>query len=108
MGRITAGILVAHTLLLPVVADAAEPFQVAQATDVEVVDPQEVEELKRRVAELEHGQAAHADATRWIIRDAISTLGSKINEFVTLGGTLEVLSGEEGMDGFYYARLVKT
>ncbi len=57
------------------------------------VDAGELERLKQRVEELEKARIADEDATRWIIRDAVSTLGSKINEFVALGGTLEVLSG---------------
>jgi hypothetical protein len=49
--------------------------------------------LEQRVKELETDQAARDEATRAIIRDAVSTLGSKINESVALGGTLEVLVG---------------
>lgn len=54
---------------------------------------QEQERLEQRIEELEHAKTAQEDATRTIIRDAVSTLGSRINEFVTLGGTLEVLGG---------------
>jgi hypothetical protein len=52
-----------------------------------------IEQLDQRVKELETEKAAQEDATRAIIRDALSTLGSKINESVALGGTLEVLAG---------------
>src|SRR5262249_30561823 len=38
-------------------------------------------------------ETAREDATRSIIRDALSKLGSKINEFVALGGNLEVTTG---------------
>ncbi len=47
--------------------------------------------LEERVKELEDAKTAQEDATRAIIRDSLSTLGSKINEAVTLGGALEVL-----------------
>jgi hypothetical protein len=50
----------------------------------------EREELERRLKELEIAKPAQEDAVRSIIRSAVSTLGSKINEFVTLGGALEV------------------
>ncbi len=53
----------------------------------------ELEQLKRRVKELEQAQIANEDATRSIIRDAVSTLGSRINEFVGLSGTFEFLGG---------------
>jgi len=49
--------------------------------------------LEERVHHLEATLTAHEDATRSIIRDAISTTGSKINESVTLGGSLEVATG---------------
>ena len=53
----------------------------------------EQKELEQRVKELEDTEIAREDATRSIIRDALSTLGSKINESVALGGTLEVTGG---------------
>jgi hypothetical protein len=51
--------------------------------------------LEQRVEELETTQVAQEDATRSIIRQSVSGLGSNINEFVVFGGTLEVLSGWE-------------
>jgi hypothetical protein len=51
------------------------------------------EELERRVKELEAAQTAQEEATRAIIRDATSSLGSKINQAVTFGGDFEVLAG---------------
>lgn len=60
----------------------------------------EQQQLERRVEELEKAQTAQEDATRAIIRDSVSTLGSKVNEFVALGGTLEILGGwAEAFDG---------
>ena len=52
-------------------------------------------ELEQRVKELEDAEIVREDATRAIIRDAMSTVGSKINESVSLGGTLEVIGGVE-------------
>lgn len=56
-------------------------------------ESREQKELEQRIKELEDTQTAREDATRSIIRDALSTLGSKINEYVSLGGTLEVTGG---------------
>lgn len=49
--------------------------------------------LEQRVTELETAKTANEDATRWIVQDAFSKLGSKINEYVVFGGTLEMLAG---------------
>lgn len=50
-------------------------------------------ELEQRVKELEDTEVAREDATRSIIRDTLSTMGSKINESVALGGNIEILAG---------------
>ena len=58
--------------------------------------PRPVENLKpleERVKELEDAKSAQEDATRSIIRDSLSTLGSKISECCAFGGTFEVLAG---------------
>lgn len=52
-----------------------------------------LEQLEQRVKELETEKTAREEATRAIIRDSLSKSGSKINEFVTLGGSLEVNGG---------------
>jgi hypothetical protein len=52
------------------------------------------EQLERRVKELEAAKTAQEDATRSIIRQSLSTLGSKINETLSLGGTLEVTASK--------------
>ena len=49
--------------------------------------------LEQRVTELELGKAAQEDAVRSIIGESLSKVGSKINEFVTFGGALEVTGG---------------
>ena len=49
-------------------------------------------ELEQRVRELELGKTAQQDATRSIIRDSLSKIGPRINEFVTLSGSLEVVA----------------
>jgi hypothetical protein len=56
-------------------------------------DSSKQKELEQRVKELEDSEIGREDATRAIIRDAMSTVGSKINESVALGGTLEVIGG---------------
>jgi hypothetical protein len=61
----------------------------------EATAAREKERLERRVEELETAQVAHEDATRSIIAQSLVGLGSKINEFVDLGGVLEVLPGWE-------------
>lgn len=57
-------------------------------------DPEE-EQLERRVEELELAQGANEDATRSIIRQTFETWGSMINEYVSLGGVLEILTGAQ-------------
>lgn len=57
------------------------------------VESKEQEQLEQRVKELENAQAAQEQATRSIIRDSVAKMGSKINESVSLNGTLEVLYG---------------
>ncbi|MDI6777221.1 MAG: hypothetical protein QMD03_08325 [Syntrophales bacterium] len=56
-------------------------------------DQKHLEQLEQRVKELEIEKAVRDEATRSIIRDAISTLGSNINEFVALNGAIEMLGG---------------
>lgn len=50
-------------------------------------------DLEQRVKELEITKTAQESATRQIIQDSLSKAGPKINEFVTLGGAIEVLGG---------------
>lgn len=57
-------------------------------------DRLESQRLVRRVQELEGAQPAQEDAVRRIIRESVSTLGSKINEAASLGGTLAVSVGQ--------------
>ncbi len=47
------------------------------------------QELEQRVKELEATKTAQETATRSIIQSALSKTGSKINQFVTLGGAIE-------------------
>ena len=49
--------------------------------------------LEQRVGELETAKTAQESAVRTIIRDTLSKTGPKINEFVSLGGALEVTGG---------------
>ncbi len=48
------------------------------------------ETLEERVKQLELAKPAQEEAVRSIIRSTFSTMGSRINEFVSLGGSLEV------------------
>jgi hypothetical protein len=50
------------------------------------------EELERRVRELEITKAAQEDATRSIIKTAVAKTGPRINEFLSLGGAIEVVA----------------
>ena len=50
-------------------------------------------DLERRVADLEVAKTAQEDSVRNIIRDSLSKTGSRINEFVSLGGAIEVQAG---------------
>ena len=53
----------------------------------------ERERLERRVKELEMAKVAQEDAVRSIIKSSVSTLGSKINESVAMGGAFEMIMG---------------
>jgi len=56
--------------------------------------------LEQQVSELESARHAQEDATRAIIRDATTSVGSNINDSIALGGTLEVVAGwSEDFDG---------
>ncbi len=49
--------------------------------------------LEQRVKELEIAKTAQEDSVRSIIRDSFAKTGSKINEFVTFGGAIEMTGG---------------
>lgn len=127
-GRIAVGILLAQSLLPPSTVSAQETreellerriaeLERAKAAYEEAT--QQIELLTRRVEALERQKSAgdetqlaqrvealetatvvNEDATRSIIRQSFSEWGSKINEFVVFGGTIEVLSGwDRGFSG---------
>lgn len=76
----------------------AEPERVGMALDVDA--DLERARLEQRVSELEAAQYAQEDATRAIIRDSMTSVGSNINESVALGGALEVVAGwSQDFDG---------
>ncbi len=52
---------------------------------------QRTQELEQRIKELEVTKTAQESATRSIIQNALSKTGSKINQFVTLGGAIETI-----------------
>jgi hypothetical protein len=70
----------------------AEPAR-AGATAVAPPPTADADDLARRVKELEAAKVAQEDATRAIIRDSLSKVGSKINETVSFGGAVEMLAG---------------
>jgi uncharacterized coiled-coil protein SlyX len=49
--------------------------------------------LEERVNQLELAKSAQESAVRSIIQSTFSTIGPKINEFVSLGGSLEITAG---------------
>jgi hypothetical protein len=118
-GRIAAGVLGACCLLAPGSLsargqDPGSPASPAAAEErpleerVEELERaredyeealREQERLERRVEELETEKAAHEDATRSIISQTFREWGSRINQFVSLGGVLEVLTRSE--EDFY-------
>ena len=57
------------------------------------VESAQREQLEQRVKELETAKTAQEDAVRSIIQESMAKSGSKINEFVSLGGVLEVVAG---------------
>jgi hypothetical protein len=61
----------------------------AEKTEIQPAAVENTQKLEQRIKDLEIAQSAQEDATRSVIRDTLSTLGSKINEFVTLGGSIE-------------------
>jgi len=50
-------------------------------------------DLEQRVSNLETAKTAQESAVRTIIQDTLSKTGPKINEFVSLGGAIEVTAG---------------
>ena len=83
-GRIAAAVLLAGCLLTPKSA-------LAQGHDPPNAPAHR--SLEERIQELEAEKVAREDATRSIIAQALSRLGSRINEFVEFGGVIEVLPG---------------
>ncbi len=68
---------------------AQQPIRPPSAT----AERKEREQLEQRVEELEKSKTAQEDAVRTIVRESFAKTGSMINEFVNLGGTLEVTGG---------------
>ena len=74
-------------------AARTDPAQLAGAAAVRPPPAADADDLARRVKELEIAKTAQEDATRAIIRDSLSKLGSKINDVVSFGGAIEMLAG---------------
>ena len=75
----------------PSPAATGGPVEGASATPT--ATPRGRRNLEQRVAELEVAKTAQEDAVRGILRGALAGVGSRINEFVTLGGAIEVGAG---------------
>ncbi len=73
---------------------APAPTDSQRSSATTTADRLDAQRLARRVLELESAQVAQQDAVRRIIRESVSTLGSKINEAASLGGTLAVSVGQ--------------
>ena len=76
-------------------ANLAELEQRIEELEAERVarDDADVAQLEQRIEELEAERVARDDATRSIIAQALSGLGSRINESVDFSGVIEVLAG---------------
>lgn len=72
---------------------AADMAEITRPSEALQAQQRPIETLEQRVKELEMKETAREEATRSIIRGALSKVGSKINEFVNLGGVIEVTSG---------------
>src|SRR5438309_4789070 len=72
-------------------AEHAPPSAPAAADKNKTAVEQRTQELEQRVKELEVTKTAQETATRSIIQSALSKTGSKINQFVTLGGAIETV-----------------
>jgi hypothetical protein len=74
-------------------AQQAPQIEPARTSDKAADQPAKTEggeALEERVKQLELAKPAQEEAVRSIIRSTFSTMGSRINEFVSLGGSLEV------------------
>jgi hypothetical protein len=56
-------------------------------------DSTKIEELERRIRDLEQTRAAQEEATRAIIRQTIDQSGTRINNVASFGGVFEMLGG---------------
>lgn len=74
-------------------AHQARPQPAAAPGGAPAAEATSTEALANRVSALEFTKIAQEDATRAIIRDSLSKVGSKINESATFGGALEMLAG---------------
>lgn len=89
-------LLIAESGPLPLQLAAMDAIQYVEA-DRQASDSayhrSELGRVERRIKELEMAQVAQEDAVRSTIKNSLSSLGSKINEFVTFGGVFEMIAG---------------
>lgn len=89
-GRIVWVLALMGQFLLPGSPGAQEGGSAARPADP---PREEIERLERRIAELERTKVAQEEATRAIIRQAIESSGSRINNVASFGGVFEMLAG---------------
>jgi len=77
-------------LLLPAVVAAQSPGADSAAAG----STEKIEELEKRIKDLEESRANQEEATRSIIHQAIEKSGSKINSFASFGGVFEMGGGK--------------
>ena len=87
--------LAARVVTLEAEKNRSEHAQEKAATETlpSGVENREHARLEQRVKELELAKPAQEEAVRSIIKSSVSTLGSKINESVALGGVIEMIAG---------------
>ena len=71
----------------------AQRLAVLEAERAGAAAPAVERRIEQRVKELEIAKTAQEDAVRSIVRDSLSGFGSKINEAVSMSGTLEFEAG---------------
>jgi hypothetical protein len=72
-----------------VLAQTPAPLEGATESK-DATQSERIDELERRVKALEQAKPRQEESIRSIIRSSLGGIGSKINEFVSLGGSLEV------------------
>ena len=72
-----------------------EPARPDVQGEPKVSEAESLERIEKRVKELEAAKTAQETAVRTILRDTFAKQGSKINEYVTFGGAVEMIAGRQ-------------